>query len=229
MKEGLKMKPTLQEIKIGERIVEDLVAHGLLEVVVERDEGPDLAEWSTDNEVFLEEKGIVTRTGETKICLLSDELPDWVIKVGYTYPGASVEDKDYCSIEADNYERAVEEGLDEFFAAIYEIYEVCLPEEYGCNRRAIFYIQERAEPNEEKTSSTCHDFLCSCCSCKNCDYCWEDGDDYDRLESLFGEMGRLDKLFRFVKEYKVNDLHSGNFGYTKKGKVKIIDYSGYED
>ena len=223
------MKPTLQEIEIGERIVEDLVAHGLLGVVVERDEGPDLAEWSTDNEVFLEEKRIVTRTGETKICLLSDELPDWVIKVGYTYPGASVEDRDYCSIEADNYERAVEEGLDEFFAAIYEIYEVCLPEEYGCNRKAVFYIQERAEPNEEKTSSTCHDFLCSCCSCKNCDYCWEDGDDYDRLESLFGKTSRFDRLFAFVNKYDINDLHSGNFGYISDGTVKIIDYSGYEE
>ena len=223
------MKPTLQEIKIGERIVEDLVAHGLLGVIVERDEGPDLAEWSTDNEVFLGEKGIVTRTGETKICLLSDELPNWVIKVGYTYPGASVEDKDYCSIEADNYEKAVEEGLDEFFAAIYEIYEVCIPEEYGCNRRAIFYIQEKAEPDEEKTSCTCKDFICSCCSCKSCEFCGEEGDDYDRLESLFGKTSRLDRLFAFVNEYDINDLHSGNFGYTSDGTVKIIDYSGYEE
>ena len=226
------MKPTLQEIEIGKRIIEDLVARGLLGVVVERDEGPDLAEWSTDNRFFLREKGIVTRTGETKICLLSDELPDWVIKVGYTYPGADVEDRDYCSIEADNYERAVKEDVDEFFAAIYEIYEVCLPEEYGCNRNAVFYIQERAEPDEEKTSSTCHDFLCSCCSCKsceNCEYCSDDGDDYDRLESLFGKTGRIDELFSFINEYDINDLHSGNFGYTKEGKVKIIDYSGYED
>lgn len=221
------MKPTLQEIEIGKRIIEDLIARGLLGVVVERDEGLGLAEWSTVNRFFLKEKGITTRTGETKICLLSDELPNWVIKVGYTYPGASVEDRDYCSIEADNYERAVEEDVDEFFAAIYEIYEVCLPEEYGCNRNTVFYIQERAEPDEEKTSSTCHDFMCSCCSCKDCDYCC-DGDDYDRLESLFGKTGRLDELFAFINEYDINDLHSGNFGYTFDGRIKIIDYSGYE-
>lgn len=222
------MKPTINDIEIAKRIVEDLIARGLLGVVVERDESPSLAEWSTDNRFFLKEKGIVTRTGETKICLLSEELPNWVIKVGYTYPGADVEDKDYCSIEADNYERAEEEDLGEFFAAIYELCEVNFPKEYGCDRNAVFYIQERAEPDEEKTSSTCHDFMCSCCSCKDCDYCC-DGDDYDRLESLFGKTGRLDELFSFINEYDINDLHSGNFGYTFDGKVKIIDYSGYED
>ena len=226
------MKPTINEIEIAKKIVKDLVARCLLAVVVERDEGLGLAEWSTVNRFFLKEKGIVTRTGETKICLLSDELPNWVIKVGYTYPGASVEDRDYCNIEADNYERAVEEGIDEFFAAIYELYEVTPPKEYGCNRNIVFYIQEKAEPDEEKTSSTCKDFLCSCCDCENCEdceYCNDDGDDYDRVESLFGKTGRIDKLFAFINEYRINDLHSGNFGYTVDGKIKIIDYSGYED
>lgn len=43
--------------------------------------------------------------------------------------------------------------------------------------------------------------------------------------SLYGKQ-ITKKLCKFIKEYKINDLHGANIGY-KNGKPIILDFSGY--
>ena len=123
---------------------------------------------------------------------------------------------DYCRIEAGNFKDAEEEGLGEYFAACYELCSIEPPSDYDYKGLVTFYIQERAESNSSKTSKTCEEYTGSDCN-----------DDEDRVRSLFGESEKIERLIEFLDDWNINDLHSGNFGYTVDGTPKIIDYSGY--
>lgn len=207
------MKPTIQEIVIAKIIVKDLIDHNFFDAIIDVWHEDSFADWRANNREYLKERNITLFTGATKVCISSKALPNWVIKVSFTYPNE--EETSYCDIEATNYQDAIKKGLDEFFAATYHLIDEKPSERYRVNSVG-FYIQERAEPNEEKTSATCCGYIGH-----------DDGDDWDRLETFFHDSGKLDELFSFIKDWDINDLHSGNFGYTKEGKVKVIDFSGY--
>ena len=214
------MKPTEQEIKIAKQIVKDLVNNNVFDAVISDGYDSFYDWWEEHNQVF-SNRGIEAFSGETKICFVCEELPGWVIKVGYTEacpPSklTEISGETYCDIEARNFSDAVNHELEDFFAAIYELEEVCPSEKYDFNGSVTFYIQEEATPDEEKTSDTTYDHTLS-----------EDNDDFDRIESLFEGANNLDELFYFINVHNINDLHSGNFGYTHNGDVKIIDYSRY--
>ena len=224
------MKPTINEIEIAKKIVNELIDHDFFDAIICRD-NENLYSWLNDYKDYLKERNLIVTCGETKACILSNELTDWVIKVGFVdyNEDTKINTVDFCAIEAGNYKDAVEEGLGDFFAASYELCKVT-PESFDFDGDVTFYIQERAEPDEDKTSSTCEVYMNSKCSNdEEEDYCddYIEYDDYDRIESLFGEDKRFFDLYDFINDWKINDLHSGNFGYTKDGRVKIIDYSGY--
>lgn len=40
---------------------------------------------------------------------------------------------------------------------------------------------------------------------------------------------KANKLFNFIENIRVDDLHEGNMAYGSDGKVRLIDYSGYHD
>lgn len=40
---------------------------------------------------------------------------------------------------------------------------------------------------------------------------------------------KANKLFNFIENVRVDDLHEGNLAYGSDGKVRLIDYSGYHD
>lgn len=53
--------------------------------------------------------------------------------------------------------------------------------------------------------------------------------DYGFVEALFPfyySDEEMTRLFDFISELEINDLHSGNIGY-EDGRIVIIDYSGY--
>lgn len=209
------MKPTINEIEKAKEIVNKLVRNNFLEAIICEDNS-NYFDWCQGYAKYFKDWHIKVFCGATKACIISEDLSDWVIKVGFVY---SDEEDDLCAIEADFYEEAVEEELDEFFAATYEFYSLPLPEKFNLKRSIKFFIQEKATPDEEKTSATCEEYTGSD---------WNDDD--DRIESLFGGLvkcKKLNKLFEFIDKWDINDLHSGNFGYTSDGRVKIIDYSGY--
>ena len=54
-------------------------------------------------------------------------------------------------------------------------------------------------------------------------------DDCGFVESLFPfyySNEEMTRLYKFISELEINDLHSGNIGY-ENGRIVIIDYSGY--
>lgn len=209
------MKPTLEENVIAQKIVNDFVDNDFFDAIISED-NESFYNWCDNHKDFLEGNGLECHCGETKACIISSKLSDWVIKVSFVY---SDEEDDLCATEADYYEEAVEEELNEFFAATYEFYSLPLPEKFCLKRHIRFFLQEKAIPDEVKTSTTCEKYTGS-------DY----NDDEDRIESLFGGLvkcEKLERLFEFIGKWEINDLHSGNFGYTAEGEVKIIDYSGY--
>lgn len=212
-KREIKMKPTINEIEIAKKIINGLIEHDFFDAIVCED-CENFGYWCDEHKNYIEKAHLELHCGETKGCIISDELPNWVIKVGFI----TEDTEDYCAIEADNFIDVVKKGLEEFFAAIYEICDIPLPESFSFKRYVTFFMQEKAEPDEEKTSSTCSEYTGT-----------DDNSDYDRLESLFEgyKNDDFEKLIEFIDDWHINDLHSGNFGYTKDGKVKIIDYSGY--
>lgn len=216
------MKPTKEELTTALNIVDILLKNNFLDAIIDGDEDT-FEEWCNNYCKLLCSNNLEGHCGVSKVCITAEDLPNWVIKTGFV---SNDDELDYCAIEADNYQSAIEEGLEDFFAADYELYTVIPPKKYHFDRKIVFYIQERADPDEEKVSQTCYNYM------SGSDECDEDEeeygyDDYDRLESLFANSYKmLDKLFAFVKEWDINDLHTGNFGYTPKGLVKIIDYSG---
>jgi hypothetical protein len=92
-----------------------------------------------------------------------------------------------------------------------------------------YYIQERAECDEDAISSECYNQICSSyeedgneCSPE---WVWDevDGlDDDERVNLLFHNSELID----FLYEHEINDLHEGNFGRIN-GNFVIIDFSGY--
>ena len=219
------MKPSTKEIEIAKKIVKILIGNDFSDALIDED---TWVGWCDNHVRLLEENHLEGFCGVSKACIFSEELPNWVIKTGFTWDGEEDDDDfDYCTIEARNYQDAIIEGVEKFFAASYELCTVTPSECKGLCNNIYFYIQEKAEPDEVKTSSTCERYI-------NGDYedsepWYHDHTDTERLESLFGEDKNFNKLLKFINEWQINDLHSGNFGYTKDGIAKIIDYSGYED
>lgn len=219
------MKPSTNEIEIAKKIVKILMENDFSDALIDED---DWEGWCDNHEWFLTENHLKGFCGVSKACIFSEELPNWVIKTGFIWHDDEDDDGDFCTLEAHNYQDAIAEGIEEFFAASYELCTVT-PSEYKNLRQTIyFYIQEKAEPDEERTSSTCDKYLAS-------EYdetesedepLYYDYTDEDRLQSLFGGCKNFDRLIKFVKDWGINDLHTGNFGYTKDGIAKIIDYSG---
>ena len=229
------MKPTINEIEKAKQIVNNLIKEDFFEAIICED-NDNFFDWCNTHRSLLG-GDIKVYCGETKACIVSNELSNWVIKVGFTYNDEYRDEDvtDFCAIEARNFEGAAAVGLEEFFAASYKLCELTPPEKYNFKENISFFIQEKAVPDEEKTSSTCASYMGSNKNNEEDDednddyYCdeYDDYDDDDRLESLFYGNEKYDELTAFIHEFNINDLHSGNFGYTPDGRVKIIDYSGF--
>ena len=221
------MKPTVSEIEIAKKIVKILMENNFSDAIIDEDNWVD---WCDNHSDVFDKNSLKGFCGVSKICIFSKELPNWVIKTGFVWYDGD-EDYDYCTIEANNYQEAIAEGIEEFFAASYDLCTVTPSEYKDLYKNICFYIQEKAEPDEERTSSTCVSYMTRESECSESDSLYYDYCDEDRLESLFGEYKNFDRLIKFIKKWRINDLHTGNFGYTKEGIAKIIDYSGidYDD
>ena len=135
--------------------------------------------------------------------------------------------KDYCSIEAENYKKAINEELEKYFASTF-----FLTEQNGVS----FYIQEWVEPDGDSIEDEMYRYASKLCSNQreemdedDFNACiWEFLDNFDAEESLnavFGEDYETDRLVVFCEQNRINDLHRGNFGYRRDFPV-IIDFSG---
>ena len=214
---------SVEEYEEAARIFERLCFYGFRKVV-SRNYGDFVCpeDWCADNEDILRKVGVdYVCYGATKICIVPFDA-DYVIKVPFIYESGDEEidgGYEYCKMEADNYEKAVKEGLESFFAATCYIGSIA-----DCD----VYIQEKADCNEDDISEIFYSLAereCSGSDYSTDDYVY-DMDDEDRVRAVFMEYSCLGELVEFIRKNRINDLHEGNYGVTDRGYV-IIDFSGY--
>ena len=204
---------TYDEREIAISIVEALVEYGINDHLAQY--GKRCIEDWFDN-MELGRWGFGASAGATKTCIWHRDLDNWVIKVGHTEKVA----KNYAKVEYENYCAAVEAGLGYYFP------ETVFLGEYGGQ---CFYVQQYAECCEDEVTSEWYDRLR--------DRYEEDGEEYD-CDSLWNMVYDLEDeekamlmfhdpaLWEFLSDYRIGDLHEGNFGYIG-GKCVIVDFSGY--
>lgn len=165
----------------------------------------------------LSEIGFWASGGATKACIGHSDLCGWVIKVGYTKEVK----KDYATYEYNVYCAAEEAGLAQYFPETIYLGECC--------GRA-FYVQQEADCDEDRVTSDWCERLRDQYDEEGTEYdadiLWREIDDMDSLDKAMLVFGN-GELCDFLSEYRVNDLHEGNFGYIN-GCMVIIDMAGYE-
>ena len=190
-------------------------------------------------------------SGCTKCVIIPPEGYDYVIKIPFThdywedcdpdfhedgedefpFEGAYLPISDenswnYCAVEAELSELAIQEGIAEFFALT----------KYLCNWHNFpIYVQEKCENIHRNTDMN----MKSPVTKELCDKAnniqskssslWPLNTDFLAAGLfLYGE-NALIKLNSFISEYSISDLHNGNYGYAAGTFVpKIYDFSGYD-
>lgn len=188
-------------------------------------------DWRKNNSSILNESGIKLCSGVSKAVFIFDDLESWVIKVPFLFNpernSPRFVRKDPCAVEADVYNEAKEEGIEQYFAGTYFFTEIDeLP----------IYIQERAICNENDNEDIFYSYASENCDwlsidCEDEEVCNDTLEEYienmteeERIEAIFGCY--MDSLISFISKRNLNDFHGGNFGFIN-GNPVLIDYCGY--
>lgn len=155
-------------------------------------------------------------------CVVIFDDSNYVIKISRT------PNKDYCLLEAENYKKAINLGLDPYFAKTFFFKNVdginlFLQEkveisDYHIEDDFILYA-EKHYPRDEMIYdiNEYYDVLCDIVS---------DFDTKSSLRAVFGESYETDELISFCEKNNINDMHYNNLGF-KNGFPIIIDFSGF--
>lgn len=247
------MKPTITDIEWATNIMNELFAHNFYTALCYEEKTYPHGEnryyklgfddWArVEGDYFRSNYGLHFYRGETKGCIVDFNRQEWVIKIPFdrsTNPrlnrnedGTSI---NYCALEAEKYAKACAEGIEECFAAIYEVGEIS-----GVK----FYLQEFANVDEDSTTDSFYEYASEQVEKYFCrdkededneshfiDEIWDfiyEMDDEERLLAVFNGHKNIRKICNFISDEEINDLHSGNWGFTNDGREVIIDYSGYK-
>ena len=246
------MKPTITDIEWATNIMNELFAHNFYTALRYEEKTYPHGEnryyklgfddWAyAEGNYFRSNYGLHFYRGETKGCIVDFNRQEWVIKVPFdrsTNPrlrrnedGTSI---NYCALEAEKYARDCAEGIEECFAAIYEVGEI---------NGVKFYLQEFANVDEDSTTDSFYEYASEQVEKyfsrdeedednerHFVDEIWDfidDMDDEERVSAVFNGHKNIRKIRNFINDEEINDLHSGNWGFTNDGREVIIDYSGY--
>lgn len=173
----------------------------------------------------LNDMGYTFDSGMTKGVFYNRKLlPNWVFKFDLvTHSILFNDDKlyTYCELEHHLYRQAVYDGFDEYFATSISLCTV------GNIR---IYLMEYVNCDECEVVSQ---FIESMRASGGFDEDEDDKDlydnlrDYDCFDTIMVAYDDFD-FACWASNHYINDLHSGNFGYTPDGEqLLIIDYCGY--
>jgi len=194
---------------------------------------PDCVFCSHNNKLFIDNinlpKNWIYTSGITKLVLIP-EKSDYVIKIpykgdysGYEFDAANRiqgHEWDYCLTENMIYYLAKKYRLNKFFAKTKPILKI--------NNYQI-YAQERVEQHPPFVSSRKERE-------EMYELCWQKEIDFVSaaliywlisVKRYYGKEEMLSLLY-FLKKYKIEDLHKGNYGW-KSGAPVLLDYSGFND
>jgi hypothetical protein len=169
---------------------------------------------------FSEEDGIVADRGLSKGVIIFDDL-DWVVKFplrvssfsGYTAI-------DYCAKEYDVYIKALEVGLESFFAPMYFL------ERYF---EVDVYAMEKVKIDFERINFEHIDSWASISTATEGQRRLSFFEEHTMAITLFDyhDESLIDEFIDFCNNEGVGDLHGGNMGYNKDDDLVLIDYSGF--
>ena len=140
------------------------------------------------------------------------------------YKNASSNDEpnDYCRKESEVYELLQKNGLADLAFGTYFLFSV---------DGVPVYMSEMCV-NCGLTASKCFPFVSEESYKKGHQKSMDSGYImYDDMISVFIEQygeNMTDRLLEFISKYGIRDFHNGNVGYDSTGRIRMIDYSGFD-
>ena len=155
---------------------------------------------------------------ENQPCEEDEETGEWIYDEYYD-PFVPFEDGDYCRIEADNYQFAIIEGLEEIFAETSFLgYVKGFPIYVQKKVTTFWQTDKKVKHTDEERTSLKKSYKPEDIERLPVDWCLD-------FIAAYGEEKFIDFLI-FTIEYHINDLHGDNVAY-RNGKPCLSDYSGY--
>lgn len=183
------------------------------------------------------------KSGATKTCLFFDDIPDFVVKIPFIgaddewegetefhyanrcYPEFKDNKWDYCLTELGLFNESKAYGVSDMFAGTYYIGRINNFPIYASNRVDNCFYDYGVQSSSAESYALGSKILSS-----GRDYLHVDMN--ANLIGLFIDSYGYDKtinMLNFIKKFDIRDFHDGNLASTNDGKVKIIDYSSYNE
>ena len=168
--------------------------------------------------------------GATQLCFIEEDNFDYVIKMPFVNKGGISYDDDYeedwCDTYnhdytqecAEIYKKAVDAGVAMFFAEVEYVGDGMWKQEFvtARERTSSPRIEKISKGDIERAQILRYEYCCG-----NFDATWI-------VDCLFYYGQELfDKFMAFIDKENINDLHNGNYGWSKSGYPRLLDYSGY--
>ena len=230
-------------------LLDKMVEHGFAKVVCEAYCADDVHyEWSRqcDSDI-LDELDIWMSCGATRCCFGFNNDTEYVVKFQI-----DKDECDYCAREAQISRRAEQYGFGDYFAKCEPLFDYTFTYD-NKNKKVEVYVMEWCCCDYDTVSDNSYNYhYTKFCEDNNLDASSDDSRDLfsdeeerrasddENSESNIGMIeyakstwGIIDEKFlhdliEFMRDWEINDLHAGNWGY-KGDKLVMVDYGGYGD
>lgn len=215
---------------------------------------------SVDKYVYSPRKNIGKFYGEpyclyngcSKLCIIFDNLEDWVVKLPIAYDLTSKDEaelrkisepdvkkgkfntyltlqRDLCAHEVNIYQDAVLAGVEDFFAEekkefTYHGIPIYVQRKIECE---YCNSDRHGDEKDEELDDTIDEILNNICISDVIDDLYEHTQFMEDLYKFSLTKQKFINLMSFIDDNNINDLHDENFGYDFNGEPVFFDYSGY--
>ena len=184
----------------------------------------------------------ILASGVSKVAIIPKEK-NYVIKIPYygkyrksngikcfdPYFSSISKSSDYCKSEEIIYNKAKANGLDTFFAEIEQIGKIKSIPIYVQRKAVIFEDVYYPEDDEEENLNEHEISIFKTITTKYSDLVEDEYLPISWMKDFICSYGELafDKLYNFLSDNNIQDLHSENIGYIYERPV-LVDFSGFE-
>ena len=184
----------------------------------------------------------ILASGVSKVAIIPKEK-NYVIKIPYygkyrksngikcfdPYFSSISKSSDYCKSEEIIYNKAKANGLDTFFAEIEQIGKIKSIPIYVQRKAVIFEDVYYPEDDEEENLNEREVSIFKTITTKYSDLVEDEYLPLSWMKDFICSYGELafDKLYNFLSDNNIQDLHSENIGYICERPV-LVDFSGFE-
>ena len=184
----------------------------------------------------------ILASGVSKVAIIPKEK-NYVIKIPYygkyrknngikcfdSYFSSISKSSDYCKSEEIIYNKAKANGLDTFFAEIEQIGKIKSIPIYVQRKAVIFEDVYYPEDDEEENLNEHEVSIFKTITTKYSDLVEDEYLPISWMKDFIFSYGELafDKLYNFLSDNNIQDLHSENIGYICERPV-LVDFSGFE-